>query len=141
MRQLILASLLAVVAVGCQPKTNSGSITGAFGTSVGEISGGKGSLAAGTSGTTVLLGSALDEQDRKIMEESSPRTIDRMEKGDPLTVNDIIKLHENGVSDETIVRYIRQTKTSYNLNQTQIRRMQNSGVSQRVIDYLLETGR
>lgn len=127
MRQFLFATITLLASAGCQTK-NAGTISGgAFGSNFTEMSS--------------SVGSSLDAQDKKVMEQSSPRTVDRMERGDPLTIGDIIKLHESGISDETVIRYIRLTKTSYDLNQTNIRRLQNTGVSQRIIDFMLETGR
>lgn len=83
----------------------------------------------------------LDEQDRKIMEKTSPRTVERMDRNEPLTINDIIKLSQGGVSDDTIIKYINETKTTYNLTQSQINRLQEAGVSQRVINYMVDTGK
>jgi hypothetical protein len=88
-----------------------------------------------------LIGATLDEQDRRVMERSSPRTVDRMDRGEPLTINDVIKLSQNGVSDTTMMSYIRNTSSAYSLSQAQIRRMQDAGVSQRVINYMVDTGR
>ncbi len=87
------------------------------------------------------IGYLLDDQDRKILKEVSPETSAKMQKGEPLTVQDVIWLHNSGLSEETIVRYIRDTKTSYLLNQLQIRKLQTAGVSQRVISYMIDTGR
>ncbi len=93
------------------------------------------------SSSDALVGNALDEQDRKIMEKTSPRTVDRMDRKEPLTINDIIKLSQGGVSDDTIIRYIQENRTTYNLSQAQINRLQEAGVSQRVINYMIETGK
>jgi hypothetical protein len=87
-----------------------------------------------------LVGAALDEQDRKVMERSSPRTVDRMDHGEPLTINDVIKLSQGGVSDDSIISYMKETNSSYRLSQAQVRRLRDSGVSQRVIDYMISTG-
>jgi hypothetical protein len=84
------------------------------------------------------VGAVLDYQDRRVMEQASPRTVDRMDKNEPLTLNDVIKLSQGGVSDDTIILYLRDTKSTYHLSQTQIRRLQDAGVSQRVINYMTE---
>ena len=99
------------------------------------IGGAAGAIAGG------LIGAALDEQDRRVMERTSPRTVDRMDRGEPLTVNDVIKLSQGGVSDETIINYMDQMSSTYNLSQAQIRRLQDAGVSQRVINYMIDSGR
>ena len=117
---------------------------GAIGGTVGGLSGGApGALIGSAAGVIAggLIGAALDEQDRKVMEKSSPRTVDRMDRGDPLTINDVIKLSQGGVSDSTILEYMRDTGSTYSLSQAQIRRLQDAGVSQRVINYMVDTGR
>lgn len=91
-------------------------------------------------GTTLLINPILDMQDRKVMEKSSPRTVDRMDRGEPLTLNDIIKLSQSGINDSTIVQYMQMTKSTYHLSQTQVRRLQDAGVSQIVIDYMAQSG-
>jgi hypothetical protein len=54
-------------------------------------------------------------------------------------VYDVIHLHDGGVSDETIVRYIRDSGASYNLSEVQIRDLQRHGVSDYVIGVMRET--
>jgi hypothetical protein len=74
------------------------------------------------------------------MEKASPRTVDRMDRGDPLTLNDVIKLSLTGVSDDTIIEYMKNTNSRYNLSQSQIRRLHDAGVSKNVIDFMVESG-
>ena len=135
----------SIVFVGCQTKTGTGALVG------GSVGLGAGALIGGTEGALIggvvgalgggLIGAALDEQDRRIMERTSPRTVDRMDRAEPLTVGDVIKLSQGGVSDETIIRYIDETRTVYNLTQAQVDRMRSAGVSRRVINYMINTGR
>jgi len=144
-RVIGLLLLVSFVMVSCQTKTGTGALAGgALGAGTGALIGkGKGALIGGAVGAIAggLVGAALDEQDRQIMERRSPRTIDRMDRGEPLTISDVIKLSQGGVSDDTIIRYIRESGTTYNLSQSQIDRMREAGVSQRVINYMVDTGR
>lgn len=141
---ILLCVAMGLTFVGCQTKTGTGALAGgALGAAAGGAFGGsKGALIGGAVGALSggFVGAALDEQDRKIMERSSPRTVERMDRSEPITVSDIIKLSQGGVSDDTIIRYIQDTHTRYNLSQAQIRRLQQGGVSQRVISYMVETG-
>lgn len=141
---ILLFCAMALVFGSCSSNTGTGVIAGtALGAGVGGIAGGgQGALIGGAAGALAggLIGAALDEQDRKVMERTSPRTVDRMDRGEPLTINDVIKLSQGGVSDDTIVNYMRDTNSAYNLSQAQIRRLQDAAVSQRVIDYMVETG-
>ena len=145
MKKIMVVLLLGLMMSSCATKTGTGALAGgAIGAGTGGlIGGGRGALIGGAVGALSggLIGAALDEQDRRIMERTSPRTVNRMDRGEPITINDVIKLSQGGVSDDTIIRYIRDTRTSYNLSQAQIRRMQQAGVSQRVINYMIDTGR
>jgi uncharacterized protein YcfJ len=127
----------------CATNTGTGIIAGAtVGAGSGAlIAGGSGALIGGAVGAVGggIIGAVLDEQDRRIMEKSSPRTVDRMDRGDPLTLNDVIKLSLAGVSDETIILYMKNTGSTYNLSQSQIRRLHDSGVSKGVINYMIES--
>jgi surface antigen len=135
---------LGLLTIGCQTKTGTGALAGGgLGAGIGAIAGGgQGALIGGAVGALAggLVGASLDEQDRQIMEQRSPRTVDRMDRSEPLTINDIIKLSQGGVSDDTIVKYIQKTRTTYNLSQSQIDRLKREGVSQRVINYMIDTG-
>jgi uncharacterized protein YcfJ len=137
--------LSALILGSCASNTGTGVIAGGvIGASAGGIaSGGRGALIGSAAGIIAggLIGAALDEQDRRVMERSSPRTVDRMDRGEPLTINDVIKLSQGGVSDDTMMVYMRDTGSSYSLSQAQVRRLQDSGVSMRVINYMIETGR
>lgn len=140
-----LAALLIVVLTSCASNTGTGVITGTIlGAGIGGITGGgKGALIGSAAGLIAggLVGAALDEQDRKVMERNSPRTVDRMDRGEPLTINDVIKLSQSGVSDDTISRYLIETDSYYHLSQAQVRRLQDAGVSQRIISEMIASGR
>jgi len=99
---------------------------------------GKGPIAGAVS--SLVVAASLDEQDRKVMERTSPRTVERMDRGEPLTINDVIKLSQGGVSDATILNYMQETNGTYHLSQVQIRRLQDAGVSQRVINSMIDSG-
>jgi outer membrane lipoprotein SlyB len=139
---VVVTSLLLV---SCASNTGTGVIAGGvLGASFGGIAGGgSGALIGSAAGIIAggLVGAVLDEQDRKVMERSSPRTVDRMDRGEPLTINDTIKLSQGGVSDDTIMGYMRDTSSSYNLSRAQIRRLQEAGVSQRVINNMVDSGK
>jgi uncharacterized protein YcfJ len=134
-----------ILFTGCASNTGTGILAGgSLGATIGGIAGSGGGALIGSAAGIIaggLIGAALDEQDRKVMQQSSPRTVDRMDRGEPLTINDIIKLSQGGVTDDTMIHYIHDKKSTYNLTQAQIRRLQDAGVSQRVINYMIETGK
>lgn len=136
---------ITLIFASCTSNTGTGAIAGGvIGAGAGGIAGeGRGALIGSAAGIIAggLIGAALDEQDRRVMEQSSPRTVDRMDRREPLTINDVIKLSQSGVSDDTMMGYMRDTASSYNLSQAQMRRLQDAGVSQRIINYMVDTGR
>lgn len=139
------AVLFVLILGSCASNTGTGVLAGGvLGASIGGIaSGGKGALIGSAAGVIAggLIGAALDEQDRRVMERNSPRTVDRMDRGEPLTINDVIKLSQSGVSDDSIIRYMTDTSSYYTLSQAQIRRLQDAGVSQRVINEMIASER
>ena len=81
------------------------------------------------------ISSYLREQEQKNMK-GSPRTLQRMDRGDPLTISDVLHLHKNEIEDQTILRYLRNRKTIYQLNMTQIRRLRTAGIGEELIEYM-----
>lgn len=137
--------ILSILVASCASNTGTGVLSGGVigGTIGGVFGGGRGALIGSATGIIVggLIGAALDTQDRKVMQRKSPRTVDRMDRGEPLTINDVIKLSQGGVSDEQIASYMRETSSYYHLSQAQIRRLHDSGVSQKIINQMIVSGR
>lgn len=139
----LITILCTQLLCACSTNLGAGLLSGSLlGAGIGGMSSGLSGSLVGTAAGLVagtMAGISLDSQDRKIMEQSSPRTVDRMDRGEPLTINDVIKLSQAGVDDDTIINYIQDHETMYNLTQSQVRRMQDAGVSQRVINYMRKT--
>lgn len=66
---------------------------------------------------------------------------DKMVHGDDLSLYDIKALSRAGVGDGVILRYLRDRGTMYNLSSGDVTGLQKAGVSQSVIDYMLQTPR
>ena len=82
----------------------------------------------------------LDEQERMILTQRSPSTLQKIDEGKHLAIYDLIQLSQSGINDDKIINYMNDKKSKYTLNKAQIYRMQNSGVSQRVINYTIDSG-
>ena len=138
-RRLSLLFLIFLTA-SCSTNAGSGALIGAGSGAIigGAAGGGTGALIGASVGLIVGvgIGSYLDQQEQENMR-NHPRTLDRMDRGDPLTVDDVIYLHEGGISDETIIQYIRDSRVSYNLTETQIRKLKSHGVSETVINFMI----
>ena len=142
---LIIASLNLILS-SCETKTGTGALAGAgVGALAGGLIGGNatgaligagvGALAGG------LIGAALDEQDRKIMEKNSPQTLQKLDDKESLSIYDIEAMSKNGLSDNVIISQIQSTKSVFHLTTEQIIDLKKSGVSETVIEYMIESGK
>jgi hypothetical protein len=64
---------------------------------------------------------------------------DKMVHGDGLSLYDIKSLARAHVRDSIVIRYIRDHGTIYLLNSQDVTDLQKAGVSQSVIDYMMQT--
>jgi len=149
---IFVAATTAVVLTGCQypngepNNTGSGALTGAaIGAVSGSIIGGRnagaGALIGGTIGaiTGGLIGNSMDEQQREYLREQSPQTYVRVEQNQPLAVADVKALAQAKVSDNLIISQIRASHTVYHLSAADIIDLRNSGVSEIVLDFMINT--
>jgi outer membrane lipoprotein SlyB len=138
---LLVASLLIA---GCESKTGTGALIGA-GVGVGAgalIGGGGGALIGGAAGAVggALIGYLLSQEDQDKLESSSPQTVRRINNREQLSLQDIEKMSNAGISDSKIIEVIDATGSVYQLSSSDVQRLKNAGVSHRVIDYMLQTG-
>ena len=141
---LIFAVIVTLLA-GCESKAGTGAIAGA---GLGAASGalitgtGGGALIGGAIGAAggALIGAALDDTDRRSMEQHSPRTLKKIDRGEKLSIDDVKKMSKAGLSDNVIISQIQTTNSVFYLSTADIIDLKNSGVSQRVIDYMIQTG-
>ncbi|MBP9842275.1 MAG: hypothetical protein KBC64_07645 [Simkaniaceae bacterium] len=128
---------------GCETKTQTGALVGGGSGAIigGAVGGGQGALIGGAVGVIggAVVGSALDDADRQRVEQQNPRTLNRVDNGEELSIHDIIALHASGVSDEKIIELIQKTGSHYTLNTYKIQRLKEAGVSDRVINYMMNT--
>ena len=152
---LACGTALLLVAVGCETpegspdRTAGGALAGgAIGAGTGAIIGGasghhagEGALIGGAIGalTGGIIGHNIDQAQRERLEEQSPQTLQRMQQGQPLGLVDIKALAKAGVSDEVIISQIRNSHTAYRLTTSEIIDLKESGVSERVIDFMINT--
>ncbi|MBS0653947.1 MAG: hypothetical protein JSR39_10545 [Verrucomicrobia bacterium] len=134
-----------ILLVGCESKAGTGALVGgAAGVGAGALISPtpQGALIGGAVGaaTGAIIGASLDSDDREVMEQKSPDTVKRIDDGEQLTTDDIKKMSQNGLSDNVIIGQIQATNSVYYLSTNEIIDLKNAGVSQRVIDYMIQTG-
>jgi len=143
----------AVVLTGCvnpdgtQDNTAGGALIGG---AVGAITGaaiggsrhgGEGALIGAASGVIAggLIGHSMDQQQQARLRQQAPQTYTRVEQGQPLSVADVKALALARVSDDVIISQIRNSRTVYRLSSADIIDLHNSGVSDKVVDYMINT--
>jgi uncharacterized protein YcfJ len=148
---LILATS-AVVLTGCvnpdgtQNNTGTGAlIGGAFGALAGAALGGRhggtdaligagaGALAGG------LIGNAADQEQNARLQEQAPQTYVRVSQQQPLSTTDVKALAKAGISDDVIINQITSTHTGFHLTSSDIIDLRNSGVSDKVVNFMIGT--
>ena len=145
--------VIALVLAGCETpegrpdRAATGALTGAaIGAGSGAIIGGshhagEGALIGGAIGAVTggVIGHEIDRAARERVQEQSPQTLQRFDQGQPLGLIDVKALTKAGVSDEVIISQIRNTRSVYHLSTVEIIDLKDSGVSQRIIDFMINT--
>lgn len=120
-----------------------GAIGAGTGAIIGSQSGhaGEGALIGGAIGaiTGGLIGRSMDQQQHETLQKTSPQTLQRIEAGQPLGLADIKALARAGLSDDIIISQIRQSRTAYRLTTAEIIELKEAGVSEKVIDFMINT--
>ncbi len=157
MRQRILILTIAASALafaGCETpygtpdRAGTGALAGGgigalSGAVIGSASGhaGAGALIGGAIGavTGSLVGHSMDMQEQERLRMQAPQTYVRVEQGQPLSVPDVKALAAARVSDDVIISQIRISRSVYRLSASEIIDLQNAGVSQSVISFMVNT--
>ena len=102
---------------------------------------GAGALVGGAVGAVVggLIGHGMDQAQEAQLRAQAPQTMQRVEQGQPLTVVDVKALVKAGISDDLVISQIRNSRTVYHLTTADIIDLKNVGVSERVIDFMINT--
>ena len=145
MRSNLLALLISIafVLAGCEtagPKTATGAITGGLiGATAGGIIGyqshnalagaGIGAVAGAVGGG--LIGNSMDKKDKETSA-VNPYYI---------PVTKVVEMVSQGTPDSIIISEIQRTHSNYSLSSEAITYLKNNKVSDKVIDYMLGTGK
>ena len=152
---MTLATAVAAVALtgcynpdGTQNNTATGALAGgAFGAASGAAIGsashnaGGGALIGAGAGALLgaLIGNSADQEQNARLRAQSQATYQRVQQGTPLSLNDVKALAKAGLSDDTIIAQITVSHTVYHVSATDIIDLHANGVSQRVIDFIVNT--
>jgi len=154
LKALTLATaVLTVVLAGCQypngqtNNTASGAlIGGAMGAIAGAAiggprNGGEGALIGAAAGaiTGGVIGNSMDQAQAAQLRDQAPQTYVRVQQGQPLTISDVKALAAANVSDDVIISQIRNSHTVFHLSTSDIIDLHNAGVSENVINFMINT--
>jgi outer membrane lipoprotein SlyB len=143
----------SVVLTGCvDPNGNPDNTgTGALeGGAIGAVSGaiiggprnaGAGALIGAAAGLIAggLIGHSMDQAQQEQLRAEAPQTYVRVDQGQPLGLADIKALAKAGVSDDVIISQIKNSHTVFRLSAADIIDLHNSGVSDGVVNFMLNT--
>jgi uncharacterized protein YcfJ len=140
----------AVVLAGCvgpngeADNTGTGALVGAgTGALIGGANGrgGNGALVGAAIGAIAggLFGHAVDQAQQEQLRQQAPQTYVRVEQSQPLGLADVKALVKAGVSDDVIISQIQISHTIFRLSSADIIDLHNSGVSDRVVDFMINT--
>jgi uncharacterized protein YcfJ len=151
---MLAAALTAVAVTGCYnpngtpDNTGTGVLAGgatgaALGAIIGSASHSAGEGAAIGAGAGALLGGLIghsaDQQQQARLQQQYPATYARAQAGTPLSLADVKAMSRAQVSDDTIIAQIINSHTVYHVSATDIIDLHHAGVSQKVIDYIVNT--
>lgn len=143
----------AVVLTGCQNpdgtqnNTASGALIGGVvgaiaGSAIGgPRNGGAGALIGAAAGAIGggLIGNSMDQEQNARLRAEAPQTYVRVQQNQPLAVADVKALAQAKVGDDIIINQIRNSRTVYHLSAADIIDLRNSGVSENVINFMINT--
>jgi hypothetical protein len=153
-RYLIVIFLVAAVSVsaGCASmgsRADSGAaLGGLLGAGAGAILGhqtghrDEGALIGGGLGvlTGAIIGDAMDDIERESQEREArvEKALHEVrERDERLSILDVIRMSQAGISDSLIIAKIDQTRSYYELSASEIIDLKRSSVSDRVISFML----
>lgn len=149
---LLLTGGLIVFLTGCETpygtpdRTATGALTGgAIGVASGALIGGRhageGALIGGALGAVTggLIGHSMDEEAQARLQQEAPQTYEHLDQGQPLSVADVKALAAAKLGDDVIISQIRNSHTAFHLSSADIIDLKNSGVDEKVIDFMINT--
>ena len=97
------------------------------------VGGGVGAITGG------LIGHSLDQQEQARLQAQAPETYRRIDQGQPLGIADVEALARAGIGDDVIISQIRASRTVYHLSAADIISLHDAGVSEKVINCMIDT--
>jgi len=105
-----------------------------------SITSGKALLFAAALAPALLAGCGTSQpREEALPQPQNPGTYAGAEQKPPLTVGDVKAMSKAGIAEDAIITKIRDSRTIFHLSASDILDLHNSGVSQKVLDYMITT--
>ncbi len=134
---------MAAILSSCESSAGTGALVGAgAGVGAGALISGtpQGALIGGAAGAAggALIGAAVDSS-KDTSPQESPRKPSKEKSNGQLSIEDIKRMTQAGVTDDKIISTIQSTGSVFYLSSSDITDLKKAHVSQRVIDFMLQT--
>jgi len=152
-KSIFALSSVAVLLTGCvNPdgtvnNTGSGALIGGTmgaltGAAIGgHRNGGVDALIGAAAGAVAggLIGNSMDREQEARLKAQAPQTYARLDQGQPLSVADVKSMAKAGINEDVIISDINSSRTVFHLSAADIIDLRNAGVTDKVINYMIET--
>jgi hypothetical protein len=81
----------------------------------------------------------MDQEQNARLRAQAPQTYVKVDQGQPLSVADVKALAKAGISEDVIINQIKNSRTVYHLSTADIIDLRDSGVTDKVINYMINT--
>lgn len=85
------------------------------------------------------IGHGMDQTQQARLQAQTPQPLQQTPQGQPVSVPEVKSMAKAGLSDQLIISQIQNSRTVYSLSTTEIIDLKTSGVSEKVIDYMINT--
>lgn len=136
--------VLMVPVMGCATHEGTGAAVGGLlgagtGAIIGQAAGNTGAGALLGAGVGALTGAAVgNAEDRKEHREAMQATATSQ---GPMSIQDVVYLTQSNVHESTIIKQIQTSRTVFQLGSGDVVQLKNQGVSDNVINAMLDSGR
>ena len=82
---------------------------------------------------------SLTSEDIAILHQYTPMIISKLEIRKAMSLEDIIRMHELGLTEDSLILIVEHTRTQFNLTTSDVIRLQMEGIPFKVINHLIKT--
>jgi len=134
---------------GTQNNTGTGALVGGAAGALtgaaigGRRHGGEDALLGAAAGVLAggIMGAIMDREQEARLKAQAPQTYERIDRGQPLSIADVKALAKAGINQDLVISQIQTSRTVFYLSAADIIDLHDSGVTDKVINYMVSTPR